>query len=183
MPLLQSCCLIAGKGRSYPTADSYAKNLESFSQTDGDWTMNVVNWFLLTLQELNSIKIISNSTKREKRKKEICKYDSNKIEHNKTVKLPQALSVVKIFNALPLPTPLLTDVLFFTPSPSPPPQKRRNQRFLGQWNFVESLGQQRGNASEGVVWDRSCVGQVAGVPEGLREVLGRCSRSPPQSKE
>lgn len=33
----------------------------------------------------------------------MCKYDSNKLEHNQTVKLPQALSVVQLFN-----TPLLT---------------------------------------------------------------------------
>lgn len=68
------------------------------------------------------------------------------------MKLPQALSVVKIFNT-PLLTLLLTDVLFFTPSPSPP-QKKGNQWFLGQWNFVESLGQEWVNAPE------RCVEQV-----------------------
>lgn len=68
------------------------------------------------------MKIQKKNTKKKERK--ICKYDSNKIEHNKTVKLPQALSVVKIFNTLLIPFPdTLIDRCsgFYTLSP---PKKR-----------------------------------------------------------
>lgn len=70
------------------------------------------------------------------------------------MKLPQALSVVKIFNT-PLLTLLLTDVLFFTVPLPPKKKKKEKQRFLGQRNFVESLGQEWVNASESIVWNSS----------------------------
>lgn len=49
----------------------------------------------------------------------MCKYDSNKIEHNKTVKLPPALSVVAVLN-----TPLL--LMLFNALPTTPPFPNRD---------------------------------------------------------
>lgn len=111
----------------------------------------------------------------KKSERKICKYDSNKIEHNKTVKLPQALSVVKIFNTplSPFLTLLLTDVLFFTPSlPSTPPIKKRKP---GVFRSVESLGQEWGLS---LVWNRSR-GQAGVDSQSLCKVWGRCPCNPP----
>lgn len=91
------------------------------------------------------------------------------------MKLPQALSVVKIFNTplSPFLTLLLTDVLFFTPSlPSPPPIKKRKP---GVFRSVESLGQEWGLS---LVWNRSR-GQAGVDSQSLCKVWGRCPCNPP----
>lgn len=91
------------------------------------------------------------------------------------MKLPQALSVVKIFNTplSPFLTLLLTDVLFFTPSLlSPPPIKKRKP---GVFRSVESLGQEWGLS---LVWNRSR-GQAGVDSQSLCKVWGRCPCNPP----
>lgn len=86
------------------------------------------------------------------------------------MKLPQALSVVKIFNTpSPFLTLLLTDVLFFTPSL--PPEKRGKLGFLGQWRIWGRSGASAwcgtGHWARQVWFDRTCARFWGDVPEPL----------------
>lgn len=106
--------------------------------------------------------------RKKKKKKKICKYDSNKIEHNKTVKLPPALSVVTIFNSPSSLADVLVDFVWFSVFFNAlPPLKKRKPAERGQQNWgQERLGAQKAG------------GQTA--PSSQHKVWGRrCSHNPP----